>query len=125
MLLRVERLHRAIEPTIFGRLHTRSARLHEVLSIKMRTRFIRRTCGMDDCQVPLVPQRLERVHRGMQSEEAVEIDRRKLRAGGTRNGNRRTHSVVRLLTVRHYEVQTIGSAALEQHDQAFLARACS
>src|SRR3954454_12836825 len=120
MLLRVERLHRAIKPPIFGRLHTRSARLHEVLSIKMRTRFIRRTCSVDNCQVALVPQWLERVHRGMQSEEPVKINGRKLRARGTRNGNRRTHSVVRLLTVRYHDVQTIGSAALEQHDQAFL-----
>src|SRR5437867_3588385 len=57
----------------------------------------------------------------MDAEEAVEIDGRSFARSGSRNGDRRPRVVIRLFAVRHYNVETIHSAALKNSDQYFLA----
>src|SRR5438270_2688044 len=61
----------------------------------------------------LLPQRLERGHRWMQPKEAIQIEHAQ-----ARNSDAGAHVVVRLLTMRHYDVQTVGRAALKENDQA-------
>src|SRR5215472_2238054 len=73
----------------------------------------------------LVPQRFEGSHRGMQSEEAVQVDDAVAAATGPGNGDAGTHAVVSLLGVRHNDVEPVGGAALEQHHQALAAGAGS
>ncbi len=57
----------------------------------------------------------------MQAEEAVEIDDAIL--AGARDGERRPHLVVRGFAVRHDDVEAVGGAALEDHDEALAAAA--
>src|SRR5882724_381304 len=65
----------------------------------------------------LVPQRLECVHRRMQSKEAI-----KVKHALARDGDAGPHVVIRLLTVRYNNVQTVGGAALKENNQAIPAR---
>jgi hypothetical protein len=53
----------------------------------------------------------------MQTEVAVEVDR--LLFG---DGDRRPHAVVERVGVRDHDVQSVGRAALEENDQALLAK---
>src|SRR5882724_966400 len=53
----------------------------------------------------------------MQSKETVKIEH-----ALARDGDAGPHAVIRLLTVRHNDVQTVGGAALKQNDQALFAR---
>jgi hypothetical protein len=73
----------------------------------------------------LVEERLERGKRGVQPEEAIEIDGGIGLAGrvGSRagDGDGRAQVVISLFAVRNYYVQPVGSAALEYGDQNFLA----
>src|SRR4029450_2346497 len=66
----------AIEPAVARRFQTWSGRLHVVLRVEMRSRVIRRSAGVDDGQRLVVPERFERRHRGVKTEESIEIDRR-------------------------------------------------
>ena len=70
---------------------------------------------MHDGEMLLVPQRFESGHRRMQSEEAVKIDH-----ALPRDGDAGAHVVIRLLAMRHNDVQAVGGAALEEYDQALL-----
>src|SRR4029079_17365371 len=65
-------------------------------------------------------QRFERAHRGMQTEEAVEIDRLSLW-----NSDRGPQLVIVRFAKRHDHVQSINCAALKDRDQrlSFTARA--
>src|SRR6185437_5294661 len=117
-----KRLHRAIQPAIFGGLQSWRAGFHEILRVEVRACFVRRAGRVDDREMSLIPERLESFHGGMQSEESIEIDGRELSRRRTRNSNRRTHGVVRLLAVRHDDVQTVRCAALKKHHQALLSR---
>src|SRR5262249_23607468 len=83
--------------------------------------------GMHDGQMLLVPQRFEGSHRGMQPEEAVQIDDADAVAAATGpgKGDAWTHAVVSLLGVRHNDVEPVGGAALEQHHQALATGAGS
>ena len=54
----------------------------------------------------------------MQSEESVEIDHR-----AARNIDGRPHGVIGRLAMRHDDIQSVGRAALEDHDQALVSRA--
>src|SRR5579872_6005875 len=49
----------------------------------------------------------------MQSEKAIKVD-----YGVARNGDAWTHLVVERLGVGNYDVESVGGAALEEHDQA-------
>src|SRR5215467_5847809 len=64
----------------------------------------------------LLPERLQRCKRWMQAEESVEIDY--ALAG---NVDARAHGVILLLAVGDDHVQSVGSAALKDDDQAFWA----
>ena len=65
---------RAIHPAILRGLAAGRAGLHVVLRVEVRARRVGRTDGIDDREMLLVEQRLERRERRMQAEEAVEID---------------------------------------------------
>src|SRR3974390_47443 len=111
-------MHRAIEPTVFRGFHTRCAGLHKILRIEVRACGIRRTCGVHDRKMLLLPQWLKRRHRRMQSEEAIKIDdlvARNIDAG--------PHRIVRLLVIWHDDVEPVGRAALKQ-DPEPLVPAC-
>src|SRR5580704_5020418 len=71
---------------------------------------------MHNRQVTLVPQRLERCERGMQSKEAVEINDR-----SSGNVDRRSHGVIRRLAVWHHDVEAVCRTALEDDHQALVA----
>src|SRR5271165_885362 len=75
-----------------------------------------RARGVNDGEMALVPKRLERRQRGMQSEEAVEIDHLL-----PRNVDAGPHGVIRGLGVGHNNVQAVSSAALENDDEPFVA----
>ncbi len=107
----------AIQPAVFGGFDAGRAGLHEVLRIEVRAARIGRAGGVHDGQMALVPERLQGRHRGMQSEEAVEIDDRV-----ARNIDRRPHGVVSLLAVRNHDVQSVGRAALEDDHQPLVCR---
>src|SRR5207244_13268407 len=66
----------------------------------------------------LVEQRIERREARMQTEKSVEVDRR-IGAAALRLRNRDgwAHAVVIGFAKRHDDVQPIGRAALEEHDQ--------
>src|ERR1051325_10970220 len=66
----------------------------------------------------LLPQRLKGGERGMQSEEAVEIDHR-----FARNIDAGPHCIVLRFSVRNDDVEPVGGAALEDDHQALVARA--
>ena len=117
---------RFIQPSCV-RLAAGRAGFHVVLRVEVRARRVGRTDRIDNRQMLLVEQRLERRERGMQSEEAVQVDRGVVVlawvAGGPRDRDGRAQVVVGLLAVRHHDVQAVGRAALEDRDQNFLARA--
>src|ERR1044071_1439373 len=53
----------------------------------------------------------------MEPEETIQINH-----ALPRDGDAGPHAVIRLLTVRHHDVQPVGGAALEEDNQALLAR---
>src|SRR5215510_4930560 len=66
-------LQPAREPAVRRGLHPGRARLHVVLGVEVRTRGVGRAAGVDDGESPILPERLERAHGGMQPEEPVEV----------------------------------------------------
>ena len=54
----------------------------------------------------------------MQPEESIEIKHR-----FARNVDARPHGVILRFAIRHHDVQAVGCAALEDHDQALIAHA--
>ena len=79
----------------------------------MRPGFVRRPRRMNDRQMPPVPQRLQRLHRRVETEKPVQIDDLALL-----DRDRRPHLVVVALGVGHDHIQPIHRAALEEHHQA-------
>ncbi len=71
---------------------------------------------MDDGQVTLVPQRLERRHRRMQPEEAVQVNHRI-----ARNIDGWPHGIVGGLAVGNHNIQSVCRASLEDDNQPFFA----
>src|SRR6185437_7824373 len=61
----------------------------------------------------------------MQAKEAVEIDDRLGSVARTWNGDAGAQSVIRLLAMRHHDVQPISRTALKEHNKTFIARAGS
>src|SRR5262245_66401845 len=95
----------------------------------MRACRIGRTYGVDDREMLSVPQRLEGRQGGMESEEAIEIDGGVILprgvARGTWDRDGGAEVVVRGLSVRDDDVQSIGRTALKDGDQDFLARSAA
>jgi Protein of unknown function (DUF1800) len=102
----------AIQPSVFGRLDARRARLHIILRIEVRARHIRRARCMHNREMLPVPQRLQTRHRRMQSEKSIQIDNLLLR-----NSNRRPHLEIRRLGVWDDNIQPICRPALKDHHQ--------
>src|SRR6185369_4432767 len=73
---------------------------------------------MHDCKASLDPNRLQRLHRWMKTEKAIEIDNVLLL-----NRNRGAHRVVGTLSMRNDDVQSIGGTTLEDHNQSLVASA--
>ena len=69
-----------------------------------------------------VEHRLQRRKRGMQPEESIEIDRGVFAAVRPRDGDGRAQIVIRLLAVRHDNVQPVRGAALEDRHQYLFPR---
>ena len=68
------RVQVAIQPAVRRALHAGRGGLHVVLRVEVRARAVGRAAGVDDRELPRVPERLERREPRMQPEEAVEID---------------------------------------------------
>src|SRR6266849_8409042 len=89
----------------------------------MRARRIGRACRVDDRELVLVKQRLQRRKARVQAKKSVKVDRRVSPAAlGLRDRNRRTQPVVIWLAERRDDIQTICSAPLKQNDQLFFVR---
>src|SRR4029078_13002190 len=117
-----------IQPAVARSLVVRRAAFHVVLRVEVRTRVARAADGVNRRENAVIPHSLEWRERPMQSEEPVETDRALRRTCGCPQGawprsrDVRSHLVVRDLTVRHYDVQRVRRATLEEHDQHFAAR---
>src|SRR6266850_1451588 len=73
---------------------------------------------MDNGELVFVKKRFEWRKARVQAKKSVKVDRRVSRAPtGSGDRNRRTQPVVIWLAERHDDIQTICSAALEQHDK--------
>src|SRR5580700_4213442 len=107
-------MQRAVEPAVGGGFQAGCARFHEILRVEMRARRVGRTGGVHDRQMMLIPEWLQRGHRGMQAEETVEVE--DILARDVDGG---AHIVIRPLAMRHHDVQPVGSAALKDDNQAF------
>ena len=96
----------------------------------MRAGIIGRAGGLDDGQALRVVKRLERRERRVQSEKAVEVNRR-ARSGagfgpggaGPGNGDGRAQAVIVGLAVRNDHVEAVNRAALKDGDQQLAPRA--
>ncbi len=107
----------AVQPAVLGRLDPRRPRFHEILRVEVRARRVRRSRGVHNGKMLLPPQRFERSHRRMQSEETVKIEH-----GFPGNVDGRPHRIVRSLAVRHNNVQPVRRAALKDDDQSLVAQ---
>jgi hypothetical protein len=103
----------AVEPAVFSALDAGRAGFHEVLRVEVGAGHVGRAGGVDDGEMALIVERLEGRERGMQAEEAVEIDDLILR-----DGDAGAHGVVVLLAIGNDDVEAVGCAALEDDDQA-------
>jgi hypothetical protein len=111
-------LHVSIEPTVGDAFVARGSSLHIVLRVEMGARIVGGPDGMNDCQVPLVIDGLQRAQRRMESEESIQID---CRVGGaiarSRDSNLRpSRSIVAIPVGCHYRYP-VRSATLEDGDQ--------
>ena len=99
----------------------RTAALHQVLGLEVRTRPIVRTDGVNDGQLFPLVQWQQGSQARMEPEKAVQVDRPIGVAGrpriGTCDGQARSCRVVRLFAVRHNQVQPVRSAAQKNADQ--------
>src|SRR5690242_9069689 len=71
---------------------------------------------MNDCKLPAIPKRLQRLKRWMQGKATIQID---AAVFFTRwqHGNRWPHVVIRFLKEWCHYIQTVGCAALKDGDQ--------
>jgi hypothetical protein len=72
---------------------------------------------MHNRKVTLVPERLERSQRRMQSEKAVKVEDIFLR-----DVDAGPHRVISAFTMRHDDIQAVSGTALKDHDQPLGAR---
>src|SRR6202043_3978422 len=86
--------------------------LHEILRIEVRAAGVRRSGGMHNRQLTLLPERLERCEGRMQAKESV-----KIKHSLARYIDARPQGVILRLTVGHDDVQAVGGPTLENHDQ--------
>jgi hypothetical protein len=111
-----------VEPAVLGALDAGRAALHVVLRVKVRSRFVMRSAGMDDGEFAPLEERHERRHARVESEESVEIQGA-LGSAGSWHGDRRPAAVVRPLAVGDDHVEAIDCAALKDGDHHLLPRA--
>src|SRR5579863_4547230 len=107
---------RAVEPSIFCGFYSRSAGLHKILRIEVRTAGVGRSGSVHNCKLTLIPKWLERRQGRMQPEESVEIEN-----GTARNVDAGPQRVILRFTVRHYDVETVSRTPLKNHYQALVA----
>ena len=71
----------AVEPAILRRLAPRRGGLHVVLRVEVRPGGIGRTRGVNEAQLAGLPQRHQRLQRGVQAEAPVQLQRAAFGAG--------------------------------------------
>ena len=112
-------LQGAVEPAVAGALDAGGAGFHEVLGVEVGAGAVGRSGGVDDGQMPLLEERLERGHGWVQSEEAVEVEDLILR-----DGDGGPHGVVVRFAPGDDDVEAVGCSALEDNDELLTLRAC-
>jgi len=103
-----------------------NAGLHEILHVKMRARGIGRAAGVDHRQMLGAVERGEGVHRRVQAEESVEVDRGCVVARRRRPRNRDVVAmlVIERIAMRDDHRQPVRGAALKDaHQHLFAATA--
>ena len=120
-ILPVSEIKRAIEPSAGGGFEAGGAGFHVVLRVEVGTRRVGRAGGVDDGEMALIVERLERGKSGVQAEVAVKIDSGVVAGAGTRDGDGRAEIVVGLFGVRDDDVEAIGGTALEDGYEHFFA----
>ncbi len=122
-LVLVGHLQIAVQPAVLRALDPWRGRLHVILRVEVRARAVGRPARLHDRKRAIVPERLQRRHAGMKTEEPVEIDGRPLGTAGPRHRNRGTDTVVLGFAVGHDHVQSVDRAALKDGDQQLAPRA--
>ena len=112
-------LQSAVEPAVLGGFYAGRAGLHVVLRVEVGAGHVGRAGGMDDGEMALVIEGLEGRKRGMEAEEAIEVENLVLR-----NGDAGTHGVVVLFAIGDDDIETVGGAALEDDDETAIGRCC-
>ena len=115
------RLQVAIQPAVAGALHAGRCRLHVVLRVEVRARAVGRSARVDDRELPRLPERFQRLQPRVETEEAVEIERRAVARAGTSDRDARASSVVLALAERHDDAEAVDGAALKDRDQLLRA----
>src|SRR6266851_1762728 len=122
-LVRRPRLDRAGQPAVGRALDPRRPGLHVVLGVEMRARRVRRAASVDHREGPVLPERHQRSERGVQSEEAVEVDRAVGLATLRRlEPDRRTPADIAGLAVGHHHAKPVHGATLEHGHQHLAVR---
>ena len=114
---RVPRLQVTVQPAVRRALHAGRRRFHVVLRVEMRPRVVGRTAGVNDGELPRVPERLQRREARIESEEAVEIDRGVVAGAGPRDRDARPRPVVFAFAERYDDAQAVDGAALKDRDE--------
>jgi len=111
----------AVQPTARHGFAVEDARFHEILCVKVGSRDIVRTTGLNDRQVTGLVNRQEWRQRRMQPEEPIQVRGpfRARRAGGLGNGNILAMLVVVAVAERHNHRNSIRRATLEDADEDF------
>jgi hypothetical protein len=108
---------RAVHPAVGAGL-AGGAGFHVILCVEVGARRVGRAGGVDDGELLLVPQRLQRLECRVESEAAVEVDRA-LGPARLRDRNGGAELVISLVREWGDHVQPVGRAALENRDQDF------
>src|SRR5579885_3599755 len=82
---------------------------------------IGRSDGLDDRQLPAIPQRLYRSKRWMEAEVSIEIECRRLLSIRSRDSNARPQCVIVSIPVRDNYIQSVHSPPLKNRNEDFLA----
>ena len=101
----------AIQPSVLGGFHARRAGSMKSWASKCE-RWVGRSGGVNDREMALCSTAAESRHRGMQTEESVQVDHRF--AG---NIDRRPHRVISGFAVWDHDVKAVGGAALKDDYQ--------
>ena len=117
-------LQGAIEPAVVGGFAAGSSRFHEILRVEVGARGIGRADGLDDGELSVAEKRKHGGQAGMQTEEAVEIERGISAAlAGVRDRDGGAHAIVIRFAEGDDYVEAVHGATLEEdHHFLFIGR---